>query len=1428
MKKILFLLLFLLPLSVNAGYYSDGNFWYSSSSPVWPCGLNGSDWKPCESSAHITTMPWDGETDGINDNWTRSSIEVEITSNASQNSSILNGPVIKRSWDSTNPTWSVTYTNSWENSSQTISYSTWDDWWSWVDLIYLNVYEANISDNWNIGNFSWPTSIIRTVWSTSYTQSFNNKKAYRYSLTVIDLANNRIDTAIWTNILKMENEKPTGTLSYPSWWKNSNQTINFDWSDTWWSKLSKVNLIIYERDIEDDWSHLDINFHYHTTINWTTGVNSSINTYTQVKTHNKEYKYSLDISDAAGNVPTWGIIQGTNILQMDDTPPSSLDIDFTWTWTNWVNYWWTNSSKTIDISGTDLWGSMVESITVERFNRNNVDSAASFWVWWTTLTSTGWTTVNQSVISSKSFTELFDDWNSYSYRLTVTDEAWNSETLDEITSTHIIRFEWIDPHDVTISYFTWWASTNWWTNTFQVVTFKAKDIWHSNLKTITLNQKEKLHTDTSWPTAWSLKQSYSVSGNDETIFQTPTLVNGYDYKYQVVAIDNAWNETTIDWTNTIKYETDDPILTSLTYTDWWTNSSDLITIVAKDAWDSRLRNITLEESENWSWINPSPWTPASWIDMINQANDTNITYDTYSRLIVNGSNFQFKVKLEDYAGNINTTSYTLDSKVLKFDNETPEQLDVTQSIDVDSYYKTINSKQVVVTVAKDADNSQINWWAPITLIQTRFEKYNDKTSYSWTVTETSSPLTENLNIRSVDDDRNWNNYRDYKYQVTKILDEAGNSYTNPDTLPIGDFNNYTDNEIDYVYHIYANDTNITNSSVTWHWNFTWWNEVADWSEKTLQVTLKDQFNNMVVPVDWTWSYWPVRDVTLTTYYSNYLYLDQITNSGEWVMLTDFERSTYFDSTIWGTENEPTTFSNVSYDTWIYNMKFRVFAPTHSWWITTDWRKYAKWSFSINDVKSEVSDIAVESSDILWPQIDFDFKPIYYTTLGWELVGSWILEWWEQTLDIDLDINWSYIPDNHELYFLQSWSWYAIPHFTSVWRIKNSPWTLTWSNQNISRTIWNIWTKFIWSWTSPFSTVFSTAVDYILTTLFTIENIPWVYVNEIEDISLREYMSYTINRFGFTKTIKILAWWINMVDEQDTIIQNFKTLKIYWVTNIDKEKQKDLTDNQDAEHIQNLSWDITKSWLRRDIRKAAITTTKFVTSIDTGTSIQDLTWNIWDDTNNWWKVLWDILYYGWMNGSNVILWNNNDKTVSWRKTIVVVWWNLYIKSNIINNTSSDSNTLWIIVLKDENWNGWKIYMDRRVYQVDAIMYADKSLISYDDTYINESYIKNYWISEHEIAWNILNNLMQKQLYIYWSVFSENTVWWSKLDPPVCPFWTKSIPLTCNTVTAQTYDLSYLRLWVDSNSKSRLAWSQNYPVVIEYNSAVETTPPPLFSK
>jgi hypothetical protein len=94
--------------------------------------------------------------------------------------------------------------------------------------------------------------------------------------------------------------------------------------------------------------------------------------------------------------------------------------------------------------------------------------------------------------------------------------------------------------------------------------------------------------------------------------------------------------------------------------------------------------------------------------MINQANDTNITYDTYSRLIVNGSNFQFKVKLEDYAGNINTTSYTLDSKVLKFDNETPEQLDVTQSIDVDSYYKTINSKQVVVTVAKDADNSQIN------------------------------------------------------------------------------------------------------------------------------------------------------------------------------------------------------------------------------------------------------------------------------------------------------------------------------------------------------------------------------------------------------------------------------------------------------------------------------------------------------------------------------------------------------------------------------------------------------------------------------------------------------------------------------------------------------------------------------------------------
>ena len=143
------------------------------------------------------------------------------------------------------------------------------------------------------------------------------------------------------------------------------------------------------------------------------------------------------------------------------------------------------------------------------------------------------------------------------------------------------------------------------------------------------------------------------------------------------------------------------------------------------------------------------------------------------------------------------------------------------------------------------------------------------------------------------------------------------------------------------------------------------------------------------------------------------------------------------------------------------------------------------------------------------------------------------------------------------------------------------------------------------------------------------------------------------------------------------------------------------------------------------------------------------------------------------------------------------------------------------LKDDNGNGWNIYVDPQVTRIDGILYADKSLVSYDGV--------------NELDSNTPNQIIANQLYIYGTLFSENTIWWSAKDPPDCPYY-----VTCSDVSvAQKYDLNFLRSYrmrVDGTTANS---GMNYfgiydssyeyytfPLVIKYNSKVHTAPPPLF--
>jgi len=311
---------------------------------------------------------------------------------------------------------------------------------------------------------------------------------------------------------------------------------------------------------------------------------------------------------------------------------------------------------------------------------------------------------------------------------------------------------------------------------------------------------------------------------------------------------------------------------------------------------------------------------------------------------------------------------------------------------------------------------------------------------------------------------------------------------------------------------------------------------------------------------------------------------------------------------------------------------------------------------------------------------------------------------------------------------------------------------------------------------------------------------------------------------------------------------------------------------------NVWWDIKKWKIRNDIKK------KFV---------QIMWWNSFD---NWCTI---------NNGSNScssftikwekifpIKWNlifSWDYNINWRQTFVV-YWNIYINGNLYKWSK---NSLLTLVSFNDDWFSrwglifsnlvnissvkWFIYINPKVTNIDAYMYAQGSLLSYNWTKIYDG--SN--ITDTAGDKNIYN-----QLYVRWWIISTNTIWWSRLadtDP-----FNKRFPwfITWSSLSqnqAQAFDLIYLRRYMlvddsyywgtdskkipylpvsiasntwDYNSnkpymwwqkKCQFAWSSvncnlddnnnlknipknwiSYPLYIEYDPLFNINPPVIFTK
>lgn len=287
------------------------------------------------------------------------------------------------------------------------------------------------------------------------------------------------------------------------------------------------------------------------------------------------------------------------------------------------------------------------------------------------------------------------------------------------------------------------------------------------------------------------------------------------------------------------------------------------------------------------------------------------------------------------------------------------------------------------------------------------------------------------------------------------------------------------------------------------------------------------------------------------------------------------------------------------------------------------------------------------------------------------------------------------------------------------------------------------------------------------------------------------------------------------------------VKVEW--NVSTKNENEAIDDQFEDNIRVIG-NLTKATFRSDIQKKVFSSIKWlsptITSGATVVGIGNPSWTSWGGAisllNN------TALYYK-SSGGNIEI---GTWSVVWTKTLIVEGWNVFIRWNITGN-----GTLGIIALQNGT-NGGNIYIHPGVTDIHAVIYSDKSVISYDGS--------------TELSGTTPDATLANQLYIYGSIFSENTLWGGVGPTYTCPYY---ISTWCTNDVAKKYDLNFIRRYklvseIDTNwnivsASPQYSWSeammwdnirsntatqkpgyQRYPFVIEYNPLVQRSPPPFF--
>jgi len=142
--------------------------------------------------------------------------------------------------------------------------------------------------------------------------------------------------------------------------------------------------------------------------------------------------------------------------------------------------------------------------------------------------------------------------------------------------------------------------------------------------------------------------------------------------------------------------------------------------------------------------------------------------------------------------------------------------------------------------------------------------------------------------------------------------------------------------------------------------------------------------------------------------------------------------------------------------------------------------------------------------------------------------------------------------------------------------------------------------------------------------------------------------------------------------------------------------------------------------------------------------------------NWW-----VKYFYCPAGSDSYIFFNTwtfygDNTILVRNCKIIIWWNLFKwdkNSRLVIFAFKDN---YGIIPLDSNWwdSDTTIYINPNVSDIEA------SILTYGSIFTLSQYVGNWSNITYDMIFipNRTNIINQKQLYIYWSLLSRNTIWW----------------------------------------------------------------------